>query len=68
MHATAQLALLSLEYERIGQHAGERWRHPYEMSDDEYLSVLRRVPGGSGLRGYVAMLASEAGIRPVAPK
>jgi hypothetical protein len=50
---------MAVEYDRIGQQAGERWKHPFDMSDTEYVALLRRVPDGGGLPAYLAAIAIE---------
>jgi len=59
MESTANLALMALEYERIGQRPGERWIYPYyDITATEYLALLRRVPDHAGLLGYLAARAT----------
>lgn len=49
------------EYARIGYQPGERWPAPPKpLTPVEQLALLRRVPDGSGLAGYKAVLASDA--------
>ena len=53
------------EYDRIGYRPGERWpAPPRPLTPDEQLALLRRVPDGSGLAGYLAVLAADAAKRP----
>lgn len=68
MTMTTNLALLALEYERIGQRAGERWLYPYyDMPTTDYLALLRLVPDQAGLRGYLAARATFQAERLVRP-
>jgi hypothetical protein len=49
------------EYARIGYREGERWpAPPRPLTTAEQLALLRRVPDGSGLEGYQAVLAADA--------
>lgn len=49
------------EYARIGYQEGERWPAPPEpLTPVEQLALLRRVPDGTGLAGYKAVLAADA--------
>jgi len=49
------------EYARIGYREGERWPAPPQaLTPAEQLALLRRVPDGSGLAGYQAVLAADA--------
>ena len=49
------------EYARIGYQAGELWpAPPRPLTPAEQLALLRRVPDGSGLAGYKAVLAADA--------
>jgi predicted DNA-binding WGR domain protein len=59
VNSTVNLASLAVQYERIGQLAGEQWRRPYDMTAAAYISLLRRVPDGAGLRGYLQLVAAD---------
>lgn len=49
------------EYARIGYEPGELWPAPPKpLTAAEQLALLRRVPDGSGLAGYRAVLAADA--------
>ena len=49
------------EYARIGYQPGELWPAPPQpLTPAEQLGLLRRVPDGSGLAGYKAVLAADA--------
>lgn len=63
MDSTANMAIMAVEYGRIGQQPGEQWRHPFDMGATEYIALLRRVPDGGGHRGYLAAVAAENAAR-----
>ncbi len=47
------------EYDRIGVKPGESWpAPPCGMSEAEALRLLRRVPTGAGLAGWLKVLRS----------
>jgi len=49
-------AALDREYERIGG-SEEQWPYPSpEPTPQEFLALLRRIPDGAGLAGYLAAL------------
>ncbi len=50
------------EYDRIGYVPGEPWpAPPCGMSETETLRLLRRVPTGSGLAGWLKVLQTAPG-------
>ncbi len=50
------------EYDRIGYRPGEPWpAPPCGMSEAELLRLLRRVPTGSGLAGWLKVLQTAPG-------
>ena len=56
-----QRAELDREYKRIGYVVGDRWpAPPCDMTPGEIMSLLHRVPAGSGRAGYIAVLESAA--------
>jgi hypothetical protein len=55
----AQRAECARQYERIGYQPGEAWPAPPEhLSADQILALMKRVPDGGGLGGWVAVLAA----------
>jgi hypothetical protein len=61
MWTDQQRAELAKEYARIGHREGDMWPTPANGDDPEaYLSLLRRVPTGSGLAGYLEILRGRA--------
>jgi hypothetical protein len=53
-----QQAELAASYARIGYVHGELWpAPPPELSPDELLALLRRIPDGAGRAGYMSVLA-----------
>lgn len=55
------LAQLGQEYRRIGIREGERLPTPAFGDDAErFLAMLRRIPDGAGIQGYLQALAAEA--------
>ena len=59
---TAQLDALRAEHERIGALPGGQWPTPrHRMSPDKHLELLREVPDGSGIAGYLAALERVRG-------
>ena len=60
MWTTEQQAALEQEYVRIGG-SEEQWPYPSpEPTPEEFLALLRRVPDGAGLPGYLAALKERA--------
>ncbi len=54
-------AELQREYERIGYHKGELWPFPENLDEPAaFLALLRRVPDGAGLSGYLEALKEVA--------
>ncbi len=69
MDSTETLAAVAVEYERIGQRAGERWTYPYvDITAVDYLALLRRVPDHAGFAGYLAARAALQAERLVRPR
>jgi hypothetical protein len=68
VNLTVNLAIMAVQYERIGQHAGDQWRSPDDMTAAAYISLLRRVPDGAGLRGYLQLVADDKAKRLVTPR
>jgi hypothetical protein len=59
VNSTVNLAMMAVQYERIGQQPGEQWRTPDDMTAEAYLELLRRVPDGAGHRGYRQLVATD---------
>jgi hypothetical protein len=56
-----QKAELAQQYVRIGHKPGERWAAPPpELSPDELLALLRKIPDGAGHAGWLAALRGTA--------
>ncbi len=54
-------AELQREYERIGYREGERWPFPENIHEPAaFLALLRRVPDGAVLDGYIRALGEAA--------
>ena len=68
VNSTVNLAIMAVQYERIGQQAGDHWRTPHDMTSEAYISLLRRVPDGTGQRGYRQLIAAEKAKRLVTPR
>jgi len=61
MSSTPSDAEFAAEYQRVGYRAGERWpAPPCETTPAEALALLRRVPTGAGLAGWMKVLADRA--------
>ncbi len=61
MWTAEQLVALKQEYARIGS-TDKQWPYPHpEPTPDEFLTMLRRVPDGAGLPGYIQVLNQRAG-------
>jgi hypothetical protein len=53
------LAAIFDEERRIGRRPGEMWPDSTEKLDtDQYIALLKTVPAGTGLTGYLATLAA----------
>jgi hypothetical protein len=49
------------EYDRIGYRPGERWpAPPPELTRSELLVLLRKVPAGAGVGGWLKVLAERS--------
>ena len=49
------------EYERIGYRSGEPWPFPKDVKDQqEILELMKRVPDGAGLSGWLEVLRERA--------
>ena len=60
MWTSEQQTALEQEYGRIGG-SDQQWPYPSpEPTPEEFLAILRRVPDGSGLPGYLAVLKERA--------
>jgi hypothetical protein len=68
VNSTVNLAIMAVQYERIGQQPGDQWRPPYDMTTEAYISLLRRVPDGAGHRGYRQLIATDKAKRLVTPR
>jgi hypothetical protein len=57
---------LAREYARVGYRAGEQWPYPQdpEPTPEELLALLRLIPDGAGLTGYLATIAQRAQKQP----
>ena len=63
MWTKEQQAALEREYARIGSRE-RRWPYPSPApTPEELLALLRRVPDGAGLTGYIAALEERARTR-----
>jgi hypothetical protein len=53
---------LTLEYVRVGVKKGESWPYPSdpEPTPAEFLELLRSIPDGAGLDGYLMALRRRA--------
>ena len=61
MSVTPSDAEFAAEYQRIGFRVGERWpAPPCESTRSEALALLRRVPSGAGLSGWIKVLEEHA--------
>lgn len=61
MWTAEQEAALEQEHARIGG-SEEHWPSPFpQPAPEEFLAMLRRVPDGAGLPGYLAVLKERAG-------
>ncbi len=56
------------EYKRIGYRSGEYWPTPANVTDPKALiDLLRRVPDGTGLRGWLEVLRTAPETRESGP-
>ena len=56
-----QKAELARHYSRIGYRPGELWAAPpEELSPEQLLALLRTIPDGAGLAGWLAALGRNA--------
>lgn len=56
-----QRAQLAQEYNRVGYVPGDLWpAPPPELTPDQLLALLGRIPDGGGRAGYVAELTKPA--------
>ena len=54
----AQSEALAREYARVGYRTGELWPYPADppLAPDDFLALLRTIPKGAGLAGYLDAL------------
>jgi hypothetical protein len=63
-----QLIAVHREYARIGKDRHALWPEPKrDLTTDEFIDLLKRVPTSSGLRGYMTLLDEEEGGWPIPP-
>ena len=63
MWTSEQQAALDREYARVGG-SEEQWPYPSpDPTPQEFLAMLRRIPDGAGLAGYLAVLKERAQAR-----
>jgi hypothetical protein len=61
-----QQEALAREYARVGFRAGDQWPFPSEpaLAPEEFLQLLRSIPVGAGLGGYLEALRRRSAGQP----